>query len=507
MPPKFRIETKRLQSAESIDKARLAPAPATLVSKEVDSESRTLASFVAKCARYLDALSDTTSAPWKPTILRHNPNDNELSQKLVDQAMKCLPHNAKHLDALLREVLEEMKEAVVESDALDDEGESNPKVYHIKAHQAFNLFKTMHSVITLTPDWTERILHHTPSKACEMSQTSFYLPPERFDFQRAVIRDFVRLPRQKLVVNTSQFGNIVIYEPRTSFIQSHLNASFNAREFSFWFLTLCRKIAVQPKVERRASNTYRLLVIHIGFWAKPQSFHNLGLESKGVRLAHNIPQYTRESLAHNTHGLLTPAWSPTVVEMMSNSDFKDFVQAIDSWVLSVAPFEYFKGRLLMKRMKELYGMECPFGSKIFPSFAVNCSPLSKMMAHLDFSDAFNSMAVVVCLADTPFRGGDLVLWQLHARVRLKQLDLCMFRSRVIVHGNTEVKLKQSKHCNKLLKEASESELKRIMDMGGRGSIVFFTGSGLVTVMKKCAATRNEVTMLDHLYSDEFHGWK
>ncbi|KAJ3005691.1 UNVERIFIED_CONTAM: hypothetical protein HDU68_004505 [Siphonaria sp. JEL0065] len=474
--------------------------------------------------------------------------------------MITLPNDAPPLQSVLFKVLVEM-EMIKNNPSTVARHQPSYRVLTLPNAAASSLFRIMGSVNTLTEHWTERILwsintntnDNKPSKIA-----SFLLPPERFKYTKQSIKTFVRLGSDKCnaVIKTTKYGNICIFERRRSFLASSFSdpGEFDYVGFARWLLTLARRIAEEPRYDRRAGELdYRLLVIHIGIWSKPQSFHNIGLDTPPPQahanstppsptltplspstttpattptptssetvnknmyntFHHNVPQYTKDSLIHDSHGLMKPNWNETVVEMQNNSSFIAFVKAVDAWVLRVSPLDYFRGRVLLTLIETYYGMKNSFGSVVFPSFALNCSPLSRLMSHLDFSDNISTMAVLVCLADTKFSYGDLVLWQLSTTIKFKNLNICAFRSRVIVHGNAHMKFKKSndQQCRRdqheHLKRATAQELKQILEWGGRGSIVFFTGAGLVSLLKKCVKTKAEVCMLNALFSDDFHGW-
>ncbi|KAJ3064021.1 hypothetical protein HDU98_000226 [Podochytrium sp. JEL0797] len=431
----------------------------------------------------------------------------EVQTSLRAQGMLVLPHQAKSIGILFAEILNEMTETarvlyVQEKKESSSVPRADRRVLHVPSERAALLFRTMKSVNTLSSTWTKRTLYSRLSSA---PLSTLYLPPERFRYNRRALQHFHRFPTTPpLLIASTPHGPLCLTTPLTL----HLPRDFPSAQFARWILLLFRPHASQHKDERRSdTNEYPLIVCHVGLWAKPQNLVNLFGKARveeqkvGEALEHNVPHYTRDSLSARAEGLMDARWGKSVRVLRKSVDFPVFLRAVEA--------EYFKGRLLMLRLAELYGTTSPFGSLIFPCFAINCSPLTLTMAHLDFSDCFFSHAVLICLADTPFDGGDLVLWQLQARIRFKNFDVVMFRSRVLVHGNAFTRLRGgwTREDNERMKRgAGVDELRRCVK-GGRGSMVFFTGGGLVGVLKKCAATENEERVLEKVFSDEFHGWK
>ncbi|KAJ3237522.1 hypothetical protein HDU81_009336 [Chytriomyces hyalinus] len=341
-----------------------------------------------------------------------------------------------------------------------------------------------------------------------------------YSFSEIDLTDFRTIHEKNtgVVITSPKFGHLVLFEPRAHFAK-WLPRDFNCSTFSNWLLLNARKLAHLNKKERRSNIKYPLLAIHLGVWGKPQSAVNLGLPAN-TSPKQIYPAFTKESLVKGAH-LREPRFNKIALDIMENDQFLDFVKAVDNLIDAIAPMydicilpclstvslmflsalviisEGVKGRFLIKKCKELYDIESPIGSSIFMTIAINCSPISKMQAHMDFSDEYSSLAVVICLASVPFSGGDLVFWQLKTRFHFDTMDVLVFRSRLFAHGNTDFHVEGL--SGKQFKNATEAELKSER-IGGRGSIVFFSGSGILhAIRKKCSPA--DLAFIDGLFRD------
>ncbi|KAI8609983.1 hypothetical protein BC830DRAFT_786075 [Chytriomyces sp. MP71] len=309
---------------------------------------------------------------------------------------------------------------------------------------------------------------------------------------------------------------MIIFETSPIFL-ALLPSSFDPAEVSSYILLQGRKLAHLDPKEKRSSIEFPLLVVHLGIWGKAQTAKALGLPDCKGKLGQIIPAYTKSSLEKDAM-LIEPRFNKTTLEIMNNADFVALCHAVDSWIDLVAPmyvltfhFEALnglldrqgvKGRYLVKKVTENFGLEPLLPSQMFTTVAINCSPISVMQAHLDFSDEFSMLAVVVCLADCPFTGGDLVFWQLSHRAQFGAFDVCALRSRIFVHGNTEVTLKGQD--SEKWRKAGEKELKGEA-VAGRGSLVFFNGAGIRGAIMK-VSTEEENRFIRRLFSDDVHNF-
>ncbi|KAJ3236856.1 hypothetical protein HDU78_004403 [Chytriomyces hyalinus] len=344
---------------------------------------------------------------------------------------------------------------------------------------------------TLGKIWTDVLLERFSRSAQRwVSQSLHVLPPSFYSFSERDVVDFRKIHEKDtgVVITSPKFGNLVVFEPCAHFAK-WLPCNFNSFAFSSWLLLNARKLAHLNKKERRSNIKYPLLAIHLGVWGKPQSAANLGLPANACP-KQIYPAFTKESLQKGAN-LRQPKFNKIALEIMENDQFLDFVKAVDNLIDAIAPIEGVKGRFLMKKCKEIYDIESPIGSSIFMTIAINCSPISKMQAHMDFSDDYSSFAVVVCLASVPFIGGDLVFWQLKTRIHFDAMDVLVFRSRLFVHGNTDFTVEGL--SRKQFKNATEAELKS-EKVGGRGSIVFFSGSG---ILHGEIVLSNQIFVLNH----------